>query len=261
MRRFVCLTATFALAAGLSQAADETHLLSPRLAPGQVIAYDGTYRLQVPSGKNGKSLILASLAYGLVFKVEEVEPRGAALSLEYDRFEWRLRGSSAVPPAMGRVFKFRLGPQGQVAEILDPSLSWLREVWPGWPSRPLRVGESWRVVDKAATTNGSLKAASREFRLCEVSPKGGKNLAFLDYIERGQVAPLTVNLPDGQGRLEGAILGVGQISLDLACGLVENAAAIGVLDGTLRPAAGNGGAKPVRLEIETTIRLRQGVGS
>ena len=55
MRRFVCLTATFALAAGLSQAADETHLLSPRLAPGQVIAYDGTYRLQVPSGKIGRA--------------------------------------------------------------------------------------------------------------------------------------------------------------------------------------------------------------
>lgn len=234
--------------------------LAVNLEPGALFAYDGTYRLSVPSSKNTPGLTLVSVVYGLVFKVEAVDAEGAILRADYDRFESQMRQGNGISPlagfVYGRGFRFRLNSRGQPAALPEggaaPGLETLREIWPGWPAEELKVGSSWRTENQMPVAGGTAKAV-REYRYEESGEEKGRITMILSFVERGTIDG-QVGLSGGTGRLKGTILGVGQVRVDRVSGLVERASSVSVFEGTLTP----GGAAPtaVRLEIETTVFQR-----
>lgn len=257
--RALCL-APLLLALSAPSAAARAYDLAPRLAAGQVIAYDGTYLLAVPGAAAGKGITLASIAYGLIFRVEAVDGQGATVSAEFDRFESRLRGvSTAAYTPLGKRLRFHLTPRGRLEEpegdLWAPVWSGLLATWTGWPDRLLSVGETWDTT--AETFVGPARAAlSRTYRLCEVGDgEGGHAFARLDYVERGSITASRARLPDGEASLEGTVLGVGQARLDLTLGRLMSAASVSTFTGEMRRPGAE--AVAVRLETEITVGLRQ----
>jgi len=243
-------------------AADGPYSICPRLSPGQVLAYDGTYVMQVPSGSNGKNLVLARVVYGLVLRVETVDSQGALVSAVYDRFESSLRNTPPGGPSpRGRMFRFRVTPRGQMEEVAgggwSPDWSALWNLWSGWPAQPLDIGAGWHTEGRVALAGGGQVVTARDYKLCEIGGQAVRPLAFLDYTERATLTDMQVNLASGRGFLQGEILGVGQVQFELALGLVARAASVSVFHGTLRPEDGGAGsAGQVHLEVETTLEWR-----
>lgn len=238
-------------------AAEDRINLAFRLSPGRTAAYDGRFILRVPAGSSGQSLVLSSVSYGVLLRVEGAAAGGGAeLVAEYDRFESATRARSAVPSSpVGRRFRLRLAP-----DLQTPSSPWpvdwggLLSVCVSWPSLALRVGEGWHDEDRADLAGGGQTAYSRDYRLCAVEPGADYPVAILEYSERGAVTGAPVRLGKEPALLSGEVRGVGQVRFDTAAGVIQSGATVTTFEGFLSRA----GAAPVptRLEAESSFSRR-----
>ncbi|MGE5599631.1 MAG: hypothetical protein ACM3XS_09650 [Bacteroidota bacterium] len=240
------------------RAAEEPISLAFGLLPGQAVAYDGRFVLQIPSG-GGKDLVLASVSYGLILRAESAsESGGTELVAEYDRFESAIRqkpAGASAPSLVGRRFRLRLAP-----DLRTPVPPWtagwsgLLSVCVSWPSVALRVGEGWHDEDRTDLAGGGWTAFSRDYRFCAVEGGPGSPVAVLDYSERGTVAGAPVHLAEGPAMLSGEVRGVGQVRFDAAAGIILSGATVTTFEGSIRRT----GAAPIptRLEAENSFARR-----
>ena len=260
LRGVLCLGVSVAI--GTTVLAADTCSMAFHAAPGQVVAYDGTYVLQTAGSNNAKSLVLASVAYGLVLRVEASDAQASIIVIQYDRFtgsgSFARTGSSPV----GRSYRYRITAAGRVEDLSNEERphAWGDPfaTWSGWPSGPIQVGAHWHGEGVMKVEGGGQIKMARDYSLCELDGRGDPPLAFLDYVEQGVVTSVPVNLPDGPAFLDGSILGVGQVRFNLNLGLPNSSASVSTLTGRLRRDGNNSvSAGIVRLETEAKMTVRR----
>ena len=246
----------FVLASLVAAAENGAYLLAVKPGVGQSLIYDGSYVLKVPGDKGVKDMVISSASFDLVLTIDAVDSQGAIISSKYTRFVYRAQTGKTVN-ALAEGLQFRLLPDGRIQLISGNarSASWqaAQNIWTGWPVHPISVGASWKTEGQSAMAGGSI-SFHREYKFDEIVINSGHTLAVLSYAENAVLTGTKVRSTGGQATMDSAIIGVGEVKLDLTAGVVAAVVSISTMTGKITDNRGAGSA--LSLQAETTLNLR-----
>ena len=260
MRWFIVLALVALIA---SSCRSDSIALVYRFDPGVQTTYtldaeaSATWNIGGPGGGS------YTVRFEVVETVEEADENGAIVSVEMTPVNVQERGLPS-PGAERREFSLRIGPSGQVEEVLeidgvaaaalDPDeLVFIGIYRPPLSEDPVRLGDTWRSENQLRL-EGVFQQVLTDGNLDRLDHDAGGRVGEIDYAGEGPLA-WTTTLPQGKADLTGAAETSSRAIFDIDGGFLReaNATTHGTFDVRVVP---GGDRAPIMGTLELDLDLR-----
>lgn len=235
-----------------------------RLEENTVLKYRLTARADASWDIGGPG----SGSYEVVFDVTEAirseDATGAVVDVVMVPVEGGIKEDGLPSPGPDeRVFSLRIGPNGEVLEILevegvpaaalDPDeLAFIGTYRPPLPLDVIKLHGSWRSVQSVIVGDVSQDVETTG-TLVGLDVEGGAALAEIEYVGGGPLG-YTTSLPQGKARLEGTAATNSSAEMNIESGSLEAASSTTSGDFTVSVTTASGEA-PIRGELKLKLEL------